>query len=75
MTYLAYCNLFNLTIIDPAFNKDVTDLQKRFAQVHSATIKCDTEAAFMDEWWLKKKIFRWYFFRFVILEDLSRELV
>ena len=69
--YLATCNIYNLTIIDPAFNKDVTDLQKRFAQVHSATIKCDTEAVFMDEYGIERK-YSDGTFRFVILDDLSR---
>lgn len=69
--YLATCNIYNLTIIDPAFNKDVTDLQKRFAQVHSATIKCDTEAVFMDEYGVERK-YSDGTFRFVILDDLSR---
>ena len=66
--YLATCNIYNLTIIDPAFNKDVTDLQKRFAQVHSATIKCDTTATFNDEFGREKK-FSDGTFRFIILED------
>ena len=69
--YLATCNIYNLTIIDPAFNKDVTDLQKRFAQVHSATIKCDTEATFTDEFGVERR-FSDGVFRFVVLDDLSR---
>ena len=69
--YLATCNIYNLTIIDPAFNKDVTDLQKRFAQVHSATIKCDTEATFTDEYGVERR-YSDGTFRFVILDDLSR---
>lgn len=69
--YLATCNIYNLTIIDPAFNKDVTDLQKRFAQVHSATIKCDTEATFIDEYGIERR-YSDGTFRFVILDDLSR---
>lgn len=35
--YLAACNIFNLTVVDPAFHKNSSDLQKRFAEFHSST--------------------------------------
>lgn len=68
--YLATCNIYHLTIIDPAFNKDTVDLQKRFSQVHSSTIKCDTEATFEDEDGVERN-FSDGTFRFIILEDLT----
>lgn len=68
--YLATCNIYHLTIIDPAFNKDTVDLQKRFSQVHSSTIKCDTEATFEDENKVERN-FSDGTFRFIILEDLT----
>lgn len=43
---LATMNIYNLTIVDPAYFKDNIALQKRFAQVHSSTIKADVEATF-----------------------------
>lgn len=45
---LATMNQLSLTIVDPAFYKNSTDLQKRYAQVHSSTSKVNTEATFFD---------------------------
>lgn len=44
---LATMNIYNLTVVDPAFFKNNIDLQKRFAQVHSSTVKADIEATFL----------------------------
>ena len=43
----ATMNIYNLTIIDPAFYKDTIDLQKRYAQMHASTSKVNTEAEFV----------------------------
>lgn len=45
--FLATMNIYNLTVVDPAFFKNNIDLQKRFAQVHSSTVKADIEATFL----------------------------
>lgn len=42
----AAMNIYNLTIIDPAFYKDTIDLQKRYAQMHASTSKVNVEAEF-----------------------------
>ena len=42
----AAMNIYNLTIIDPAFYKNTIDLQKRYAQMHASTSKVNTEAKF-----------------------------
>ena len=42
----AAMNIYNLTIIDPAFYKDTIDLQKRYAQMHASTSKVNIEAEF-----------------------------
>lgn len=41
--YLNALNIYHLTTIDLAFYNGSTDLQKRYAQIHSSTIKPDTE--------------------------------
>lgn len=43
----ATMNIYNLTIIDPAFYKNTIDLQKRYAQMHASTSKVNTEAEFV----------------------------
>lgn len=69
---LGAANILALTIIDPAFYKDATDLQKRFAQVHSMTDRCDIYATFIDEDGARKRFSEDGLHRFLILEDLIK---
>lgn len=70
--YLASCNIINLSIVDPAYYKDTIDLQKRFAQVHSSTIKPDLTAKFVDENG-EEHLISDGMHRTVIIQDLSKK--
>lgn len=69
--YLATLNILNMTIVDPAFFKDTIDLQKRFAQVHSSTIKPDKDAVFRTQNGAYKK-YSDGIHRFIIIEDVIK---
>lgn len=66
---LATMNIYNLTVVDPAFFKNNIDLQKRFAQVHSSTVKADVEATFQREDGTRQR-FSDGFHRTLIVEDI-----
>ena len=66
---LATMNIYNLTVVDPAFFKNNIDLQKRFAQVHSSTVKADVQATFQREDGTRQD-FSDGFHRTLIVEDI-----
>ena len=67
---LAAMNIFNLTVVDPAFHKNSSDLQKRFAEFHSSTQRPNLLAEFVDvDDSRKRKKVSDGKLRYVILED------
>ena len=65
---LAAMNLFNLTVIDPAFHKNSSDLQKRYAEFHAATQRPNLLAEFIDKDGRTKRVSDGKL-RYAVLED------
>ena len=61
-------NILSMTIIDPAFYDDSVQVQKRFAQVHSMTEKCDVSATFIDKDGVERNLSDGVH-RYIIIED------
>lgn len=69
---IAAMNIANMTIIDPAFNKDTIDFQKRYSEVHSQTQRLDKENTFSykkGDQTITKKFSKDGKFRYVIIND------
>ena len=69
---LATMNIYNLTVVDPAFFKDNIALQKRFAQIHSSTTKADVEATFLAPDGTRRR-YSDGFHRTIIVEDIFKD--
>ena len=65
---LAAMNLFNLTVIDPAFHKNSSDLQKRYAEFHASTQRPNLLAEFIDKDGKTRRVSDGRL-RYVVLED------
>jgi len=68
---LAAMNIFNLTVVDPAFHKNSSDLQKRFAEFHASTLRPNLLATFMENG-VEKRVSDGRL-RYVVLEDSYKD--
>ena len=65
---VANANILSMTIIDPAFYPDAVQVQKRYAQVHSMTERCDVSATFIDDKGTERRLSDGTH-RYIIIED------
>lgn len=72
--YIGTLNILNMTVVDPAFFKDTIDLQKRFAQVHSSTVKPNKDAEFRASDGSYKKYSDGKH-RFIVINDVEKPSV
>lgn len=67
---LASANILAMTIIDPAFYSNATQVQKRYAQVHAMTSRVDKTAKFIDNNGNTRQLSDGQH-RFIIIDDVT----
>lgn len=65
---LAAANILSMTVLDPAFYPNPTQLQKRFSQIHSMTDRPDITATFIDDSGHSRRLSDGIH-RYIIIED------